>query len=163
MDGGSTPVEEVAAPRLLYLIGRFHTVLRAELGRRLAPTGLTIAEYTALSVLGAGSGLSGAQLARRSLVTPQAMNQVLASLEEKGLVSRPPDPGLRPRGHHRARAATLTPAGRRSVGRAQRLIDELEDTAFSTLDRSERAALAGVLREGASRMLGAEDISSTLT
>jgi len=101
-------------PRLAYAVGRFHTVLRAELARRLAPEGLSVPEFTALSVLSARGGLSNAELARRSFVTPQAMNQVLASLEEKELVSRPAAGG-QARGHHRARGAKLTTKGRRRV------------------------------------------------
>src|ERR1700761_1754771 len=84
-------------PRLAYAVGRFHTVLRAEMSRRLAPEGLSVPEFTALSVLSARGGLSNAELARRSFVTPQAMNQVLSSLEEKELVTRPA-PGEQARG-----------------------------------------------------------------
>jgi DNA-binding MarR family transcriptional regulator len=155
--GLPTPLAEESALRLIYAIGRFHTVMRAELTRRLAPEGLTVAEFTALSVLGGRSGLSNAQLARRSLVTPQAMNQVLAGLEAKGLVSRPPAPGQGAPGHHRARAASLTAAGRRAVRRCERIVDGLEDAAFQSLDADERAALAARLREGAGRLLATGD------
>jgi DNA-binding MarR family transcriptional regulator len=138
-------------PRLAYVVGRFHTVLRAELSRRLAPEGLSVPEFTALSVLGARGGLSNAELARRSFVTPQAMNQVLASLEEKRLVSRPA-PGGRGSGHHRARDATLTASGRRRVARAQALVDAIEDEAFAALDAEERRALTRVLAQAAQRL-----------
>jgi DNA-binding MarR family transcriptional regulator len=145
----------VAEPglRLIYAIGQFHTVLRAELTRRLREEDLTVPEFTALSVLSGRTGLSNAQLARRSFVTPQAMNQVLASLEAKGLVVRPPAPGGDGHGHHRARTATLTPAGRGSVRRAERLIDEIEDAAFATLDPGERDAFARLLRDGTRQLL----------
>lgn len=160
MPAPRTPSVEDSALRLVYAIGRFHTVMRAELGRRLRAEGLSVPEFTALSVLRARSGLSNAQLARRSLVTPQAMNQVLASLEDKGLVSRPqtpqtPNPRSRGGGHHRARAATLTPAGRQAVRRAERAVDEVEALAFADLGAEERAALAGLLRDGAARLRGA--------
>ncbi len=111
-------------------MGRFHTVLRAEMSRRLAPEGLSVPEFTALSVLSVRGGLSNAELARRSFVTPQAMNQVLASLEEKQLVARPA-PGEQARGHHRARGAKLTAKGRRAVARAQTIVDAIEDQAFA--------------------------------
>ena len=41
---------------------------------------IALTGYTALSVLRAQDGLSNAQLARRSLVTPQSMSEVLALL-----------------------------------------------------------------------------------
>jgi DNA-binding MarR family transcriptional regulator len=143
-------------PRLAYAVGRFHTVLRAEMSRRLAPEGLSVPEFTALSVLSARGGLSNAELARRSFVTPQAMNQVLASLEDKDLVTRPA-PGKQARGHHRARGAKLTAKGRRWVARAQAVVDAIEDQAFATLSEDERRALTQVLGAAAQRLaVGAE-------
>ena len=143
-------------PRLAYAVGRFHTVLRAEMSRRLGPEGLSVPEFTALSVLSARGGLSNAELARRSFVTPQAMNQVLASLEEKELVTRPA-PGEQGRGgHHRARSAKLTAKGRRSVSRAQSLVDAIEDQAFVVLGDDERRALTAVLSEAAQRLAAGE-------
>jgi DNA-binding MarR family transcriptional regulator len=121
------------------------------MSRRLAPEGLSVPEFTALSVLSVRGGLSNAELARRSFVTPQAMNQVLASLEEKELVTRPAAGG-QARGHHRARGAKLTAKGRRSVARAQTLVDEIEDQAFATLTEDERRALTSLLGEAAQRL-----------
>jgi DNA-binding MarR family transcriptional regulator len=138
-------------PRLAYAVGRFHTVLRAEMSRRLAAEGLSVPEFTALSVLSARSGLSNAELARRSFVTPQAMNQVLTSLEEKELIARPA-PGEQRRGHHRARGAKLTAKGRRWVTRAQTLVDAIEDQAFAALGEAERRALTRVLGTAAQRL-----------
>ena len=53
---------------------------------------MTTAQYAALSALEAAPGLSGAELARRSLVTPQTMNAILVNLEAAGLVVRRPHP-----------------------------------------------------------------------
>jgi DNA-binding MarR family transcriptional regulator len=138
-------------PRLAYAVGRFHTVLRAEMSRRLAPEGLSVPEFTALSVLSVRGGLSNAELARRSFVSPQAMNQVLASLEEKELVARPA-PGGQARGHHRARGAQLTATGRRLVARAQAVVDAIEDQAFAALTENERRALTAALGAAAQRL-----------
>jgi DNA-binding MarR family transcriptional regulator len=145
-------------PRLAYAVGRFHTVLRVEMSRRLAREGLSVPEFTALSVLRTRGGLSNAELARRSFVTPQAMSQVLASLEGKDLVSRPA-PGEQARGHHRARSAKLTTKGRRSVTRAQRLVDGIEDQAFAGLSREERGALTGLLGAAAQRLAASAEPS----
>jgi DNA-binding MarR family transcriptional regulator len=152
----SPRAQPASRPRLAYAVGRFHTVLRAELARCLAPEGLSVPEFTALSVLSARAGLSNAELARRSFVTPQAMNQVLASLEEKELVSRPAA-GEGARGHHRARGAKLTPRGRRRVARAQRLVDAIEDRAFAALSGEERRALTDVLSAAAQRLAAAPE------
>jgi DNA-binding MarR family transcriptional regulator len=37
--------------------------------------------------------LSSAKLAWRAFVTPQAMNELIKALDQKGLVARRPDPG----------------------------------------------------------------------
>jgi len=144
--------EEEPALSLIYTIGRYDLALRAELKRRLRPLGLTLSEFTTLSVLRARGGLSNAQLARRSMVTPQAMNQVLASLEEKGLVRRQAAPGQDARGHHRARGATLTAEGARRIRQCDAVVQEIEDLSFATIAPAERAALASLLRAGTERL-----------
>ena len=50
---------------------------------------LSLNQYTTLSVLDQRGGLSNAQLARRSLVSPQSMNEVLLALEQRGSRSSP--------------------------------------------------------------------------
>jgi DNA-binding MarR family transcriptional regulator len=66
-------------------------MLRAK-SAALKPAGLTLAQYVALAELDRQPGITGAALARASLVTPQAMMVVLKSLEEQGLVVRSPHP-----------------------------------------------------------------------
>ena len=85
-------VEIVTDTRTSYLVGRADRLLRAELERRLDGHTLTLNEVTALSVLVSRPGLSNAALARRSLVTPQAMHKVVRSLEELGMVERRASP-----------------------------------------------------------------------
>ena len=78
-------------PSLIYVIGRVDQGVRRELRVRLAPLALSVPDVTTLSVLRGRSGLSNAQLARRALITPQSMLEVLASLEQRGLLARRPD------------------------------------------------------------------------
>lgn len=151
--------EEETGPRLIYAIGRFDTALRKELRRRLKPLELTIPEFTTLTVLRARSGLSNAQLARRALVTPQAMNQVLASLEAKGLVRRPVSGGGSDR-HHRARGAKLTARGERQVKLCEAIVDAVENASFEELDLGERSALATALRQATERLRTHNDYSA---
>ena len=90
-------------PRLSYVIGRLDRILRRRLAAAVEPCGLTLPAYTALSVLRAHGGLSNARLARRSLVTPQSMSEVVATLERKGFIRRWNDPD-----HARILRAELT-------------------------------------------------------
>src|SRR5262249_34282369 len=79
---------EAGVPTLLYLVGRLDRVVRRGIQDAVKEQGLSVNEYATLSVLAHRHGLSNAQLARRSLVSPQSANEVLLALERKGLVVR---------------------------------------------------------------------------
>jgi DNA-binding MarR family transcriptional regulator len=130
----------MTGPRLSYVIGRLDRVLRRRLAAALEPTGLTLPAYTALSVLRTRDGLSNAQLARRSLVTPQSMSEVLALLVEHGYVTRRAEPG-----HGRIIRTEITRAGTQALARGDRAADELEREMLSDLDPAEAASLREVL------------------
>jgi len=127
-------------PRLSYVIGRLDRVLRRRLAAAVAPTGLTLPAYTALSVLRTQDGLSNARLARRSLVTPQSMSEVLALLVAKGYVRRSAEPG-----HGRVIRMELTEAGNRALEQCDRAVDAVEREMLDDLDPGEVASLRDVL------------------
>lgn len=87
----------------------------------LREQGLTPAQYGALSVLARAPGSSGADLARGSNTTPQAMNGVMATLEREGLIERNPHPT-----HGRILQVTLTGEGRRRLEAANPVVRALE-------------------------------------
>jgi DNA-binding MarR family transcriptional regulator len=134
-------------PRISYLIGRLDRALRRRLDRALSPQGLTVRQYTTLSVLRARNGLSNAQLARRSLMTPQSMNEVLTGLAERGLVSRTPA-----RDHGRVIQTELTAAGLSALEACDEAVDRLEAEMLAELDAGERATLTVGLRSCARRL-----------
>lgn len=55
--------------------------------------GVPLAQIGVLRQLADDPGLSGAQLARRLLISPQGARTALTALERRGLVERRPDPG----------------------------------------------------------------------
>jgi len=81
-----------------------------------------VPQYTALSVLRNRAGLSNAQLARRCLVTPQAMLEVTARLEQAGLIRRDVA-----QNHKRILRARLTPRGARLFEALDAEIAEFEE------------------------------------
>jgi len=127
-------------PRLSYVIGRLERVLRRHVIAAIEPDGLTLPAYTALSVLRAQDGLSNAQLARRSLVTPQSMSEVLTLLVELGYVRRRAEPS-----HGRILRTELTAAGRRALERCDRAVDAVERELLGDLDADEKAGLRDTL------------------
>jgi DNA-binding MarR family transcriptional regulator len=103
------------------VIARLDRAIRREITDMVAPHGLTATQYTALSVLRMGKGLSNAQLARRSYVTPQSMIEMLGTLEAKGLIVRSPAPD-----HGRILRTELTAKGRRLLSRCDASINRME-------------------------------------
>jgi DNA-binding MarR family transcriptional regulator len=135
--------------RVSYVIARLDRAIRREIAEMVAPHGLTATQYTALSVLRMGKGLSNAQLARRSYVTPQSMIEMLGTLEGKGLVRRSPAPN-----HGRILRTELTAKGRRLLAQCDDSIDRLEAEMTRELSPAELAAFEKTLRSCV-HMLGA--------
>jgi DNA-binding MarR family transcriptional regulator len=118
----------------------------AEHGRRrvndaIAGHGITSAQLGVLNRLADAPGLSGAELARRSLITSQAAQLALSSLERRGLVVRKPDPA-----HRGILQAFLTEQGRSLVDDALADAYASEQELLSVLDAAEQAQLSDYLR-----------------
>ncbi|HEX4012199.1 MAG TPA: MarR family transcriptional regulator [Solirubrobacteraceae bacterium] len=140
------PVEDDAGlvhhnPRLIYAIGRLDRVVRRELTTRLAPVGLTWPQYTTLSVLDAKPGLSNAQLARRAMISPQAMSEVTTSLERMRLLERRVSPT-----NNRILRARLTAKGRRLLADCEARVDELERQMLDGISERESQRLLEAIR-----------------
>lgn len=120
-----------------YALKQAAAALRAAMEAELRPLGLTVPQYACLELLGQRPGLSNAELARGSFVTPQSMHGVLRGLQDRGLLERP---ARAP--HGRARPSALTTDGRASL------------LAASTAVRGvERRMLAGLTAAGHRRLL----------
>lgn len=130
----------VASPRIGYVIGRLERALRREIAALVAPLGLTVPKYTALSILRDRPGLSNAQLARRSYVAPQSMNEVLLSLEAEGLIVRSRSPE-----HGRVVEAVLSERGREVLEACDRAVSHMENAMLADLDGPEREELLEAL------------------
>ena len=128
-------------PTLLYLIGRMDRVVRRAIDDVVKAHGLSVNQYTTLSVLDHRSGLSNAQLARRSLVSPQSANEVLLTLEQRGLVKRRAHPE-----HGRILQTRLTAKGRRTLAACDAHVREVEAAMVKALDgRQQKALRQGLL------------------
>jgi DNA-binding MarR family transcriptional regulator len=136
-------------PTLLYLVGRIDRVVRRAMGTVLEAQGLSVNQYATLSVLDRRSGLSNAQLARRALVSPQAMNEVLLGLEQRGLVRRRAHPD-----HGRILQARLTAKGRALLARCDAEVHQVEARMVSGLSQDEQAALRGALLSSIRKLRG---------
>ena len=134
-------------PRFVYLIGRADRGLRKVLDETLSALDLTTPEYTAMSVLARRPGLSNAQLARRSLISPQSMIHVISRLEERSLVKRKTDPS-----HGRILRAQLTKRGERLLSKANERVGAAEEGILADLSQHERAIVRDALAKVVSRL-----------
>lgn len=129
-----------------YLLRQAQGAFRHAGDAALAETSLTLPQYGVLSWLMIHGALSGAELARLSLQTPQTLDSVIKNLARNGLVARTPDPI-----HGRILRVALTEEGRRRVAAAKRRIDALERRLTAGLgakeERAVRAWLAAVARD----------------
>jgi DNA-binding MarR family transcriptional regulator len=146
MTGKLTPVAQMAqdetlrGPSLIYIVGRLNQGITRELRTLLRSWDLSVQEYTSLSVLDLRPGLSNAQLARRALVTPQSMLEILSKLESRGLVERSVNPV-----HGRVIRNELSERGRRVLEVASPEVDELQDRIFAGLSETQRSSVTGAL------------------
>ncbi len=102
---------------------------------------ITFPRAAALHALLEQPGLSGAEMARQAMVSPQTMHQILLRLQEDGLVARSADPV-----HGRVQRTEITPEGRALFQRGYGVATCVIDQVMAGLDTHERNELARLLQ-----------------
>ncbi|MCV7317168.1 MarR family transcriptional regulator [Mycolicibacillus parakoreensis] len=119
--------------------------------------GVSTAQIGLLRQLAGEPGLSGAELARRLLITPQGVQLALTALERRGLVERKPDPR-----HGRILQAYLTEEGRTVASAVVADAIAAHDRVFGVLTSDEqetlRTLLARVVEQGTGHTLFADHL-----
>jgi DNA-binding MarR family transcriptional regulator len=139
-DGALGAAADPARPSLLYMAKQLELVVRARLEEILKDEGITALQYTALTVLDHHDGLSPAQLARDSFVTPQSTADLVAKLERRSLVRRDRNPA-----NGRELVISLTASGRRLLLRYAAEVAALEERMTSALGSGEAEAFRSYL------------------
>ncbi|MGE0881330.1 MAG: MarR family winged helix-turn-helix transcriptional regulator [Acidimicrobiia bacterium] len=119
---------------IFWLLSRLDRLAHNAIEPVVRDLGLSVAQYTVLCVLGVSHGLSNAQLARQSFVSPQSMNEVLSRLQQLGLIQRTADPM-----HGRVLHTDLTARGRRVLRTCTNRTQRIEDRMLDGLDARQRA------------------------
>ncbi len=91
---------------LAYLLRQANAAVRLMIERSLAELGVTLPQFLVLTMLRAYPGLSGAELGRVALLTPQTVGLITRNLERLGAITKRPHPS-----HGRILQFTLTPKG----------------------------------------------------
>jgi DNA-binding MarR family transcriptional regulator len=71
-----------------YLVRQANVAVRAAMERALAEIGVTSPQFSVLTMVVAYPGLSGADLARLTFLTPQTVNVIVGNLEKAGAVAK---------------------------------------------------------------------------
>lgn len=123
-----------------YLLKRVQHDLRGRIDSALAALDLTASQYAVLTNLEEAHGLSNAELARRSFVTPQTMIRIVTRLQQRGLVSR-----TSRHGNARVLDTELTEAGRSAVAAGHVIVDKVEAEMSARLTADERTTFTELL------------------
>lgn len=139
VETSSMAVEAEQRP-LLGLILSADRRIRGLMDEVLQQYSLPTPEYTALVILRRQGRLSSAELARSVFVTPQAMGQIIASVERRHLIVRHPDPN-----HGRRMLAELTPAGVELVDKCVESLKAVERHFLRALNEREQEYFLSLL------------------
>ncbi|HME03198.1 MAG TPA: MarR family transcriptional regulator [Solirubrobacteraceae bacterium] len=116
------------------------TLLRAK-SAAVKRVGLTLPQYVALAELAERPGITGAELARACLVSPQAMMVVLKAMEEQGLIERTQHPR-----HQTVLEIHPTSVGREALNSARKHAEPIEQRITKALSKDEVEMLRTLLR-----------------
>jgi DNA-binding MarR family transcriptional regulator len=106
---------------LAYLLRQAQAAARLTLERALADLEVTPPQFVVLTMLRAYPGLSGADLARVALLTPQTVGVIIRNLERDGAIRKTPHPV-----HGRVLQWTLTRRGAALLDKCRRPVQALE-------------------------------------
>jgi DNA-binding MarR family transcriptional regulator len=121
---------------LAYLLRQAQAAARLTLERSLGEIGVTPPQFVVLTMLKAYPGLSGADLARVALLTPQTVGVIIRNLERDGAIQKMPHPV-----HGRALQWTLTRHGLTLLEKCRRPVMALERRLAAGLNAQALAAI----------------------
>jgi DNA-binding MarR family transcriptional regulator len=106
---------------LAYLLRQAQAATRLAMERSLADLGVTTPQFVVLTMLRAYPGLSGADLARVAMLTPQTVGVIIRNLERDGAIKKAPHPI-----HGRVLQWTVTRRGAALLKQCRRHADTIE-------------------------------------
>jgi DNA-binding MarR family transcriptional regulator len=134
------PVALNAFNRVTWALRRAELAVSTLKEQRLRPLGMAAAHYTLLISVHSEPGLTGAELARRLNVTPQAVASLVARLEGRGQLERREHPR-----HRHVQELHVTVAGRKALLAADSVVDDIERQITDGLGPKETAQLRTLL------------------
>jgi DNA-binding MarR family transcriptional regulator len=121
-------------------------------GLRARGIQLSFVHGMVLKTLAREPAISGAQLARRSIVTAQSMNSLLRSMETVGLIVREKHPENR-----RTDCWYLTEVGLKQLEQVNEMVDGVMGRIRASITKTDAAQLVNLLQKCAAALQGSAD------
>lgn len=115
-----------------YLLRQAHAIHRLRMERALADLEVTPPQFAVLTMLNAYPGISNADVARLSLLTPQTVSVIATNLEKMGAITRRPHSI-----HGRIQHLDVTEAGRKLLTRCRERVQKIESWLLEGLTAAE--------------------------
>src|SRR3954468_15261233 len=115
-----------------YLVRQASVAVRAAMEKVLADLEITPPQFSVLTMIVAYPGVSGAELARLTFLTPQTINVIVRNLEKAGAIRKAADAE-----HGRILRLTATAKGQALLRRCRARVAEVDERLASLLGRDE--------------------------
>lgn len=119
-----------------YLLRQANAAYRLKMERALSDLGITPPQFSVLTMLVAYPGMSNADLARLSLLTPQTVSVIVTNLERAGAIMRRPHTV-----HGRIQHIDVTKEGKALLARSRERVHVIEQKLRSQLSPKEERRL----------------------
>lgn len=132
-----------------YLLRQASVALRGAMDRALADLGVTTPQFGVLTMIASYPGISGADLARLTFLTPQTINVIVGNLEKAGAIEK-----VAHAGHGRILQLSVTAKGRALRRRCRARVMALEKDLHGSLKKDEQKIVRRWLTCVAATLMG---------
>lgn len=119
-----------------YLVRQANVAVRAAMEKALADLDVTVPQFAVLTMIAAYPGVSGADLARLTFLTPQTINVIVRNLERAGAIEKTAHAV-----HGRILQLAATSKGRALLKRCRARVHAIEDRIAALVGRDDERVI----------------------
>ncbi|MFZ6861895.1 MarR family winged helix-turn-helix transcriptional regulator [Undibacterium sp. Ji67W] len=119
-----------------YLLRQATTAYRARMEKALAKLDITPPQFSVLTMIAAYEGVSNADLARLSLLTPQTVSVIVNNLEKSGAITRRAHAI-----HGRIQQLQITTSGQETLAQCKSCVQQVEKELNMSLSEEDAAII----------------------
>jgi DNA-binding MarR family transcriptional regulator len=119
-----------------YLLRQANTVFRMQMERALSDYGVTPPQFAVMTMLVAYPGISNADIARLSMLTPPTVSVIVGNLERAGLIVRTPH-----QVHGRIQQIEVTEKAKSLLAKCRKRVQVLEEALVADMSKEEQSVV----------------------